>query len=67
VLEPGADEAQLAELLRRLLADRARLEAMARSARGLGHRDAAARIADRVEHLGRGGGVGGAPATGRAA
>jgi UDP-N-acetylglucosamine--N-acetylmuramyl-(pentapeptide) pyrophosphoryl-undecaprenol N-acetylglucosamine transferase len=67
VLEPGADEAQLAELLRRLLADRARLEAMARSARGLGHRDAAARIADRVEHLGRGGGVGGAPATGRTA
>jgi len=58
VLEPGAGDAELAELLRRLLADRHRLEAMARSARGLGHRDAAERIADRVEYLGRGSGAG---------
>lgn len=47
-----ADAEHLADLLRRLLGNHGRLEAMAQAARRLGHRDAAARIADRVEHLG---------------
>ncbi len=55
VLAPAAGVEELAAVLRRLLADRDRLAAMARAARGLGRAGAAEAIADRVEHLGRAG------------
>ena len=55
MLAPAAGVEELAAVLRRLIADRDRLAAMARAARGLGRAGAAEAIADRVEHLGRAG------------
>ncbi len=54
VLPAAATAADLAPRLASLLTGGARLEEMARAARSLGRPDAAAAIADRVEHLGGG-------------
>ena len=59
ILRPESDETEAADLLADLLADRDRLGAMGRAARGLAREGAAARIADRIadritEHAGGG-------------
>ena len=51
VLDEEGDVDRLTELLRSLVQDRGKLEAMAQAAQGLAHADAAERIADRVEAL----------------
>lgn len=58
LVDEGATSESLAGLLAELLADRARLTAMADAARGLGRAGAAAEIADRLEHWSLAGGEG---------